>query len=699
MTSGAEQKREYKLQLGEDVDRLGLHIKEAIVEIGPNPKLRLYNGKIEPFEVNYGKTLYETVNAAKKALIDSHEFDGKEKELEVFSTILAEQLYDLKEKLLKELAKKVKVQQTKSRRKKKQQSATDVNVDQELNDIGVEIDDRSDYEKAQEAKILKIKADVEKIRSLHIGISVGAWRDGLAFRYKQLKEVVEKNVPEVWPALEFTLASHRILNILDCTLPLIGILLARPGSCKTVTLNLMNTWMNTFYTDTFSPKAWVTHTTAVDSEEQLKEIDMLPMMRNKHFLTPELAPILTIDEKILNEILGNITRIADGDGLSTHSGAHGHRAYDSTMFVWTGAAVDIPYKVYKMLGTLGFKIYFFRLPYTEKDKERFLANLKENFNIKRNNIASALYEYLGWFEIGPDLIYDEGSGLRKMEWDYQNDEEQALKVIVDLGILLSHLRCIAQTWDTKDTQGSNYDYHHSQPEDPARAMEVLKNIARGHALLLGRNYITLEDIPIVIKTALSTALIDRVGLLYSLIENKGTMTTEQVTVALKVSKKTALRYMTEFWVVGLVNILEKDVKGTVNNPPYKTKSIELKSEFNWLLDKDFKKLSEDFKPVDYRAFMKEKEKTDGDVEKADNKPSSDQLSIFWQAYFELEASNPTEMDKGTISKENLHDKLVDTGKFSQDSAYTIIDYMKSQGSIEEIDDWLLKRVERRDDFN
>lgn len=68
------------------------------------------------------------------------------------------------------------------------------------------------------------------------------------------------------------------------------------------------------------------------------------------------------------------------------------------------------------------------------------------------------------------------------------------KCIAKLGTLLGHLRCIATTWHTEGTQGSDYGYAVSQPEDPRRAITVLQNLARGHALLTGRNYITLEDI-------------------------------------------------------------------------------------------------------------------------------------------------------------------------------------------------------------
>jgi hypothetical protein len=83
---------------------------------------------------------------------------------------------------------------------------------------------------------------------------------------------------------------------------------------------------------------------------------MLPNMKNRLFLTPELAPTFTVKEENLMNNLGIITRIADGQGYKSNSGAHGQRGYDENiMFTWLGAVVDIPHKVYKMLGNLGFK--------------------------------------------------------------------------------------------------------------------------------------------------------------------------------------------------------------------------------------------------------------------------------------------------------------------------------------------------------
>ena len=79
---------------------------------------------------------------------------------------------------------------------------------------------------------------------------------------------------------------------------------------------------------------------------------MLPKLKNSLFITPELAPIFSAKDEDLIQTLGIITRIMDGHGYESDSGAYGHRGYrEDMMFTWVGASVDIPRKVYKHLST------------------------------------------------------------------------------------------------------------------------------------------------------------------------------------------------------------------------------------------------------------------------------------------------------------------------------------------------------------
>jgi len=215
--------------------------------------------------------------------------------------------------------------------------------------------------------------NTQRRKTLQIVIPFDEWQFKFAEKYRKLQDKVNKLFPEIWKPLEFTLSVKSILNIKDCTLPFIGIILGPPGAVKTLTIKLLRGYRLTFYTDNFSAKSFVSHNTSV-RKEQLPEIDLLPKIKNKMFLTPELSPTFSKRDDELNEILGIITRIADGHGYESDSGAQGHRGYSGEyMFTWLGAAVDIPRKVHRLIGTLGPKLYFYRLPNKEnKDEEVYL---------------------------------------------------------------------------------------------------------------------------------------------------------------------------------------------------------------------------------------------------------------------------------------------------------------------------------------
>jgi hypothetical protein len=203
-------------------------------------------------------------------------------------------------------------------------------------------------EKAKDAAFAAIKKSVAK--------SSEDWKLQLGDKYQNLKNVSNDNLPGLWDSLEFEISIQKILNIADCTLPFAGIVLGSPSSLKTVGIELFRKWHHVFYTDSFSAKSMVSHSTAVKKED-LPKIDMLPKIRNNLLLTPELSPTFAKKDDDLIEILGILTRVLDGHGYESDTGAHGHRGYNEPMmFTWVGAAVDIPYKVHKYLGTLGPKL-------------------------------------------------------------------------------------------------------------------------------------------------------------------------------------------------------------------------------------------------------------------------------------------------------------------------------------------------------
>jgi hypothetical protein len=425
------------------------------------------------------------------------------------------------------------------------------------------------------------------------------WQTTLLKKRQNLEDTIKKNIPHLCQSIQLIISVKCILNIADCTLPIIMILLGAASSLKTVPTEMFRRQPNTYYTDSFSAKSFVSHSTAVKKED-LASIDMLPKIKYKLFLAPELSPIFTKKDDDLVEILGIMTRVADGRGFESDTSAHGHRGYvGDYMFTMVGAAIDIPYKVHKYLGNLGPKLYFFRLPKLIRSDDDYFSQLKDNpFNVKFQNIKTALIDYLQFIERCPNMEIDENSKLRKIVWDSDKDDDKALYIIIKLGKLLAHLRAVVPTWETHGSQGTDYAYATAMKEEPDRAMEQLRNLARGHALSQGRNYITKEDLSIPVKVVLSTASIDRVNVFDLLIAHKGTLTTEIITESLNTSHKTAHRIMVELKAVDLVDLKESSYSA-------EEKEITLKDDFDWFLSEEFSKLREGFIPTDNTEELKE----------------------------------------------------------------------------------------------
>ncbi|MDN5846508.1 MAG: hypothetical protein L0H53_09575 [Candidatus Nitrosocosmicus sp.] len=464
--------------------------------------------------------------------------------------------------------------------------------------------------------------------STYVEISYEKWQNTLLAKRYSLKEIIDYLIPELWEPLEFALTIKFILNIKDCSLPFSGIILGPPSSFKTAVIELLRGYPNTFYTDSFSPKSFVSHNTAV-SLEQLQKIDLLPKIQDKIFLSPELSPVFAKREEELNELLGIITRVLDGHGYESDSGAQGHRGYNKKMmFVWIGAAVEIPRKVHKLLGTLGPKIYFFRLKTYPKSEEYYLKQIQDEnsnngFKQKIDDIKKVLWDYLNWFDICPIAMKDSHGNIKvpwhnelnayddnssKKPFGKSIDDQNAIRIIIRLSKLLAVLRGVVPTWETKDHQGSDYAYTFPTIEGPSRAIEQLKNLAKSHALTEGRNYITMEDTPLLIKVVLSTASKERVIIFDYLLQRNGLVETPDIEEHLMITKPTALRTMTEFMVLGIVKKIELGEGGGYDGSIVRQQLIQYKLDptFDWFLSAEFKSLRDNFGKEHHKQLVNEK---------------------------------------------------------------------------------------------
>ncbi len=156
---------------------------------------------------------------------------------------------------------------------------------------------------------------------------------------------------------------------------------------------------------------------------------------------------------------------------------------------------------------------------------------------------------------------DPVSGIPKLKWNSKDSRnETAQRYIIYLAELLAYLHGTVSTWKTEDIQGLDYAYASRNVEHPRRAITQLHNLAKGHALSQGREYISVDDdLPLIVKVVLSGAASnDRVKVLNALLDksDRGLISVNDLMDVMNVSDTTAKKAMAELKALGLVDIIE-----------------------------------------------------------------------------------------------------------------------------------------------
>lgn len=319
------------------------------------------------------------------------------------------------------------------------------------------------------------------------------------------------------------------------------------------------------------------------SEEELRASDLLPRIKNKTFITPDLTPILSTDSDNLSELIGILTRILDGKGFQSASGAHGIREYRGAYyFTWLGATVRIHSNAWRMLTSMGPKIYGLSIrsePSTEEEKEQKMIAMQDgtSYNIKLEEVQKQARIYWEILKKFPSHVH------YKIVWDESRDDPNTLKKIALLAQALACLRTFVPTDNTYGRGGTNYGFEEPIPEDPSRPYQILYNLARGHAILYGRNFVTVDDLEVVVHVALSSAPRDRLDMLFFLIENNGKINTNQFMKDIEATRATALKNME---LLSRLGIAEKAKEPSLTKP---LNVLKLKAYYNWFLTDEFKK--------------------------------------------------------------------------------------------------------------
>lgn len=397
--------------------------------------------------------------------------------------------------------------------------------------------------------------------------------------FDEWQGIIKNNFPELLFASEVGLAIISQILIKEITNPFALVLVDVPSAGKTITINFFSEINElTYASDKFTPASFVSNATNV-KKEKLPEIDLLPRLKYKMFLIRDLSTIFSKRDDDLNECLGLLTRVLDGEGLNTDSGIHGQRQYvGEYLFMVLAGSTPIPPRVWKMMGNLGSRLFFLNMGVKEKSELELAEQLttlayKEKEKTCRKATKDFLYTLWCKYQAGVD-------------WDKTADKQEHKIVIARCAQLLAKLRGVINVWKDKGQDGEVYDYTHPVIEKPDRINQLFYNLCRGHALVCGRTQINQDDLRLAVELAVDSAPTIRAKLFRNLLENNGTIKTGEVMAALNCSRPTAHKEMEALKILGICNLTHESF-GQVGEPE---KTLNLFKDFEWFLSDECKNI-------------------------------------------------------------------------------------------------------------
>ncbi|MDK2743469.1 MAG: hypothetical protein NDI90_11180 [Nitrospira sp. BO4] len=385
----------------------------------------------------------------------------------------------------------------------------------------------------------------------------------------EVRRVVQKHFPSLWPAVEACLSTCATLLLKDNANPVTMIVMGPASSGKTTVTNMFagaqfNDKPLCYRSDSFTAAAFVSHSAQL-TKEQLEKIDLLPKIKDKVLVTPELAPIFRGDQDELVKRFSVLTRVLDGQGLKTDSGVHGDRGYEGDyVFAWIGATTPIEGQIWKVMAQLGSRLFFLLLDAgsfsSPKDiLEDLVGSLHGEvpYTVKLQECKGVVGDYL-------THLFARYGGPRQVEWDSSQNPIHVLEGIAQCAMLLAHMR----TPYEPDSKPSHETAH--------RANTILYNLARGRALTYGRTQLNTDDVPMVAQVALSSMPRDRRTIWMALARQEGRpLTVQQVATVLEVSRHTAEDRMTEMEWLGCM-VFDKPGNG-------KESTLRVRPEWTWFV--------------------------------------------------------------------------------------------------------------------
>lgn len=362
--------------------------------------------------------------------------------------------------------------------------------------------------------------------------------------------VIEENLGrESRDIMEVLLSCHatHLIHGIDAGL---GIMIEGPPGCGKTTL------LKSFYgldgqiyrSDDLTPASFVSHD-ASRAEDELEEIDLLPKIRHKTLVCKDMATWFDGPEDTIREKWSVFAGVIDGVGYTRDTGTHGNRGYEGDYrFNFLGATTPIEPRGHRVMSHVGNRLLFTWMGGNGLSPEAEIEEviLGTDYEQKVKNCSVATRTYLRG-------LRQHYGGHGSVEWDRENTPSEVVSGITYLTELIRYAR--ATVVDGEPMR-----------EGRKRPGSLLYDLARGHALLEGRETVLMDDLAVCARAALDTMPHRRRGVVRALVspETGDTITTGTVEAYTGFSAPTARDYMdiVEDLGLGMVETVDEKFKPT-----------------------------------------------------------------------------------------------------------------------------------------
>jgi hypothetical protein len=272
------------------------------------------------------------------------------------------------------------------------------------------------------------------------------------------------------------------------------------------------------------------------------------------------------DQEHIYKRMSILTGLLDGEGYVRDSGSHGQRGYTGKeyRFNFIGATTPLNPRAWRIMSDVGSRVLFHEIQ-GQSDMDAVMDDVigGSEYTEKVARCRELIQKFLR-------QLWERFGGFAGVKWSSGADGHTK-SLLRYLTRLIQYGRA-----DLGNDGGVNREGAH-------RIADSLYAIARGHALLNGRDSLTVEDFSVCARIALSTIPEKRRRMLRELLNptNGGRLSSRQAETSASVSRPTAHDRMEELATLGLAGLSESDDDGRG------TKQLELFPDFEWPGSLDF----------------------------------------------------------------------------------------------------------------